>query len=556
MTLEDSLQRLIDETNEPTADEKWRIGIAEGLRPDDESDLTHKDYADKPVEFCQIVLGMYLTADQQEFMRAVVNPMYEIIQVQSATGVGKTFALSALAVWVYKTMKDAQIYTASAPPEKNLKTLLWGEIYKLAEDNISLFLKDDVRASMHITRGTREFITGVTIPTSKSHEQMVTIFSGKHAPVLVFIFDEADGIPDAVFEGADGCMSGGLFVKQIVTYNPKKKEGEAYRRKIDGDAYVLSMSAFNHPNVIHGDASIVPGAVTREATGRRINDWTEPLAEDEEIDITCFEVPEFLVGYIAHTPAGKPYPPIEAGWRRIVDGQFSYKVLGLYPAAGLDQLLRDDWIDMAVAKWESMRAMNDGIVTPPDGINPKMGLDVAGGGPDSHVAVFNYGGWIEPPISWKHMDPDRGAEKAARLYVEREAKRAYVDSTGVGAATPHRMYRYGRDQGWDVEAIMVMVNKASKGWTDEGDFGILRDESFWRLREAFRKGEIMIPPASYSFECKRLHQALVALTYEHQGSTIRVVQKKILIKKLGFSPDECDGLMLTYCPASVWMGSI
>ena len=547
---------MLEELNEPTAEQQWMTGIADGLKPEEDSDLTYKKYAADPVGFCRTVLGMYLTPDQEEFMRAVVNPKYEIIQVQSATGVGKTYALSALAVWIYKTMKGAKVYTASAPPEKNLKELLWGEIYQLIQDNTSLFLKDDVRASMHITRSKKEFITGVTIPTSKSHEQMVTIFSGKHAPVLIFIFDEADGIPDAVFEGADGCMSGGIFIKQIVTYNPKKKEGEAYRRKVDGDAYVLSMSAFNHPNVIHGDDSIVAGAVTRKTTVRRINDWTEPLEEDEEEDSTCFEVPDFLVGFIAHTPAGKPYPPLEAGMRRIVDGQFSYKVQGEYPAAGLDQLLRDDWIDQAVAKWEAMRAMNDGIVTPPEGIQPKMGLDVAGGGPDSHVATFNYGGWILPAISWKHMDPDRGAEKATRFYMEHKAKRAYVDSTGVGAAAPHRMYRYGREKGWDIQAAIVMVNSKSKGWSEDGDFYILRDEAYWSLREAFRKGDIMIPPSSYSFECKRLHQALVALTYEHQGSTIRVVQKKILKKKLGFSPDECDSLMLTYCPASVWMGTI
>jgi hypothetical protein len=556
MTLQESMDKLIQARKLPTAREMWATGIADGLEPDDDQQLDHQRYASDPVGFCKDVLGLYLTPDQEEFMRAVADPRYEIVQVQSATGVGKTFALGALAVWAYKSMSGCKVYTASAPPEKNLKELLWGEIYNLTEKFPSLFLKDDVKASMHISRSTKEFITGVTIPSSKSHEQMVTIFSGKHAPVLLFIFDEGDGIPDAVFEGADGCMSGGIFIKQIVCFNPKRKEGEAYRRKIDGEAYVLSMSAFSHPNVIYGDDHIVPGAVTKEKTARRINDWTEPLPEEDEPDSTCFEVPDFMVGYKAHTSAGKPYPPIEAGWRRIVDGQFSYKVLGLYPAAGLDQLIRDDWIKNAVTRWEAMRAMTGGIPEPPGGIDPLMGLDVAGGGPDSHIATFRYGGWVEPPIGWKNMDPDRGAEKATRLYNEHGAERCYVDSTGVGAAAPHRMYRYGRDQGWDVSAVMVMVNERSTGWNEDGDFYSVRDEAYWALREAFRTGNIMIPPSSYSFECKRLHQALVALTYDFQGSTIKVVQKKILKKKLGFSPDEVDSLMLTYCPENTWMGSI
>ena len=59
------------------------------------------------------------------------------------------------------------------------------------------------------------------------------------------------------------------------------------------------MSAFDHPNVIYGDDKIVPGAVTREKTARRINDWTIPLEEDEEEDSTRYEGPVLMVGYYA-----------------------------------------------------------------------------------------------------------------------------------------------------------------------------------------------------------------------------------------------------------------
>jgi hypothetical protein len=554
MTLQDTLDQLESERSKPLAKDSWFTGLADDLVDDEK--LPHSKYDRDPVGFCKEVLGLYLTPDQEEFLNALMLPNIDIIQVQSATGVGKTFALSTIAIWAYKTMKACKVYTASAPPERNLKELLWGEIYQLVEDNAQMFLKDDVKASMNIARGKKEFITGVTIPSSKSPEQMVTIFSGKHAPILIFLLDEGDGIPDPVYEGADGCMSGGIFIKQIVCFNPKKKEGVAYRRKIDGDAHILVMSAFNHPNVITGNDAIVPGAVTREKTAKRINDWTEPLRDDEEPDVTCFEVPEFLEGYVAHTTAGKEYPAIDPGWRRILDGQFSYKVLGEYPAAGLDQLIRDDWIDNAVTLWEAMRAMNEGLVLPPAGLLPKMGYDVAGEGADSHVISFRYGGWWDIPISWKDMDPDRGAEKAAKHYHDRAATRAYVDSTGVGAAAPHRMYRYGREQDWDIQATIVMVNEKSKGWTEEGDFYSVRDEAFWLMREAFRKGEVMIPPSTFNFECKRLHQALVALTYENRGSTLKVVEKKVWKKKLGFSPDELDSFMLTYCPDNVWMGTI
>ena len=72
------------------------------------------------------------------------------------------------------------------------------------------------------------------------------------------------------------CCIAVQVTKQIVTYKPKKKEGEAYRRKVDGDAFVLSMSAFNHPNVIHGDDSILLCTVIMEKISRFVNDNKEP----------------------------------------------------------------------------------------------------------------------------------------------------------------------------------------------------------------------------------------------------------------------------------------
>jgi hypothetical protein len=70
--------------------------------------------------------------------------------------------------------------------------------------------------------------------------------------------------------------------KQIVCYNPKKKEGVAYKRSKDGSAKVLSMSAFNHPNVIYGDDSIMPSAVKEEYATRGLIIVRKPPADDEE----------------------------------------------------------------------------------------------------------------------------------------------------------------------------------------------------------------------------------------------------------------------------------
>ena len=222
-----SLPDLKGTGNKPSIKDLWAQGLEEGLDPDAGQD--YAAYQDDPVGFAEDVLGVKLTRAQKELLEAVRD--YEIVQVKSATGVGKTFVLGVLAIWVYKAWKWAQVYTTAAPPESNLKKLLWGEIYSLAREHVILFEGDKVRASMHIDRHPKQFVTGVSIPKDAKAEDIVTKWSGKHSPVLVFIFDEGDGIPDAVYEGADGCMSGGIFVRQVVCFNPKKKSGEAYRRE-------------------------------------------------------------------------------------------------------------------------------------------------------------------------------------------------------------------------------------------------------------------------------------------------------------------------------------
>jgi hypothetical protein len=538
--------------NKPNVKELWKQGIVEGLDPELGNDYV--TYQDDPVGFAEDVLSVKLTSAQKELLEAVRD--YEIVQVKSATGVGKTFVLSVLATWVYKCWKWAQVYTTAAPPESNLKKLLWGEIYSLTQEHPLVFEMDKIRASMHIDRHPKQFVTGVSIPKDAKPEDIVTKWSGKHSPVLVFIFDEGDGIPDAVYEGADGCMSGGVFVRQIVCYNPKKKSGEAYRRENERRAHIIKMSALDHPNVRTG-RDIVPGAVVRDKTILRIDEWTEPKPLDKELDETCWQVPAFLVGLTAERGNGTRTEPLNPGWRVIVDDQFYYKVLGEYPAGGMNQLIWDNWIDDAVSKWEAMRALNGGTIKPPEGVEqPVMGQDVADMGDDSHCTAFRYGIWWDVPITWKGVDPDDAAERAAKLYIERNAKVCMVDSIGVGAGVPTRMYKSGKELGKRITAIRVNVGEKALGHTDEGKFYRMRDESYWAMRTAFRNGQVAMPPPSHNNACQRLHDSLKAMTYEIQGDSIRVAIKEVMKKRIGYSPDEMEAYMLTYSPLNNWMGGI
>ena len=422
-----------------------------------------------------------------------------------------------------------------------------------------MFALDTVKASLHIYRHPKQFITGVTIPKDASEEDMETKWSGKHSPVLVFIFDEGDGIPDPVYRGADGCMSGGTFVRQIVCYNPKKRQGTAYRRERAERAKIIKMSALEHPNVMTGK-DVIPGAVTLNKTILRVHEWTEPKPIEKEIDTTCWKLPAFLVGLVATKGNGEPTPPLRPGWRSITDNQFYYKVLGEYPAGGVDRLIAEEWIDDAVARWEMMRAANNNEVIPPRGIRPTMGLDVSAGGPDFHCAAFRYGTWWDVPIVWKDDDPSLAAETAAQKYVDRNAKVCMVDATGVGAGSAGVMNRQSTLLNSYIKAVPVMVGERSKGYTEEADraaFALVRDEAYWSIRVVFRRGEVALPPEDHNEACKRLHEALRTVTFDRDSKgKIKIMDKRTMRKKFGWSPDELESFVMTYAPANVWIGSI
>ena len=180
-----------------------------------------------------------------------------------------------------------------------------GELGGLAERNPDLFSKDMLK-TLHIERSAQSFITGVTIPQSGTAAQKQAKFSGKHAPHLLFIVDEADAVPDEVFAAIESCLSGG-HGRLLIMFNPRSEQGEVYRMERDGRANVVILSALNHPNVLSGK-DIIPGAVDRQTTVRRINQWTRPLSGRERPDLSCFEVPGFLVGVTSTDQAGRELP--------------------------------------------------------------------------------------------------------------------------------------------------------------------------------------------------------------------------------------------------------
>jgi hypothetical protein len=495
-------------------------------------------YRDDPVAFGQKVLGENYTDEVKTMMESVRDNPITIAKSSNATG--KTHGSARVAIWWYKSFPDSQVYTAAAPPESNLKKLLWGEIGSIAHKHPKLF-GGDTLTNLHIARSPQTFLTGVTVPMSGTEAQREAKFSGKHAPHLLFILDEADAVPDEVFKGIESCMSGG-HARLLCMFNPRAEVGPVYRMERDGRAKVVQLSAFNHPNVREG-WDVIPGAVTRETTVRRINEWARPLADGEHVEGDCFRLPGFLEGAVSKSQSGIEYPPLHAGHYKIMQPEFSYMVLGQYPAQAVTQLISREWIARARSRWDAYVSQYGEI--PPRGVHASMGLDVAEFGSDANVAMFRYGGFVERPVSWGGMDPVMSGDRAMVEYRSRKVLRAYVDATGVGAGVAPHMVRGG------CTAVAVKVASSPTQSTELGEFNILRDQLWWACREWLRTDlGAMLPPD------EQLIEELHTPTYEVLGGKIRVMKKEIIRELLKRSPDKADALCLTFYQSKLLFRSI
>lgn len=489
-------------------------------------------YRRDPVGFGEQELGEAYTDDIKTVMESVRDNPVTIARSGNATG--KTHAAARIAIWWYKTFPGGQVYTTAAPPERNLKTLLWGEINKVVINHPALFENDrPVSLGINDPADPQHFIQGVSIPMAGTPEQREAKFSGKHSPYLLFIVDEGDAVPVEVYKAIESSMSGG-HARLLIMFNPRAEQGVVYQKERDKLANVVELSALDHPNVITGE-DIIPGAVTRAKTVERFNKWTRALASGEQPDAECVEVPAFLVGCTAPREDGGEYPPLPAGQRKVEEPAFWYMVMARYPAQGENQLISRAWLDAARSRYDAYVAQFGAV--PPKGVQPVIGLDVADMGRDWNRLALRYGGYVPPLLGWQGLDTDLTADEGAKYYQLYEARQANVDGTGVGAGVAPKMSRAG------CNAQKVMVASSPTYATEMGEFYQLRDQLWWSVREWLRADPGAMLPAD-----EELLEDLSAPKYEIKNGKIKVTDKDRLKAQLGRSPDKGDALGLTFAP--------
>jgi phage terminase large subunit len=174
----------------------------------------HPWYND-PVAFVREALEGDPLRHQLEFLRAVAGN--EKVAIASGQKIGKTRTLIWCALWWYSTRVDARIILA-ARNEYQTQRVLWRELKKVirkARLPIDGVLADQARTGLRAAD-----LREMSGHTTKEAEAI----SGVSGDALLYLIDEASGLPQELGEAIEGNLASGTC-KFVMVSNPTQTDG-------------------------------------------------------------------------------------------------------------------------------------------------------------------------------------------------------------------------------------------------------------------------------------------------------------------------------------------
>lgn len=202
-----------------------------------------------------------------EVQSAVHSPTDKRVAVASGHKIGKSHTASIIGLWFYSCFADAKVVFSSTTAHQ-VKTILWDEFRKtrwfskipipgdMHELPSSGFISEDFRTARGFTAREPEAVAGI---------------SGRN---LLFLLDEASGIPDDIHEAVAGNMAGSATL--VMFSNPTRTLGtffDAFNDKADFYR-TFQISSEETPNALTG-RRLIPGLATRPYVDEMREEWGE-----------------------------------------------------------------------------------------------------------------------------------------------------------------------------------------------------------------------------------------------------------------------------------------
>jgi hypothetical protein len=437
--------------------------------------------------------------------------------VKSCHEVGKSFiAARTMGWWIDTHPLGTAFVVTTAPTAPQVEAILWREFGRVhAKGNLPGRL-NQTEWWFSPVAGKDELIAVGRKPADTNP----TAFQGIHAPYVLFVGDEACGLPKEILEAADSLVANDNS-KVLLIGNPDDPESHfATLCKPGSDYNVIEIGAFETPNFT---GEPLPQFALDQLIGRTYVEekrkqwapnwyWVDRSGNrtDPRSGVRCV------------CPEGEDPTDTDPFWQS--------KVLGKFPKMGdVMSLIPEAWI----------RAAQERSLPPNDSEN-EIGLDVGGGG-DSTCGAHRLGGHVR--IRWEDHNPD--TMQTCGLAVSNRkrfgASIVKVDSIGIGRGVADRAKELNEP------FIAVNVGETVEGTDIEGrdlkDFYLnKRAYYYWNLRTRFEEGTIDIDPHD-----QELAKELANLRFKRTSSGKVQIESKIDMKKRGMpSPNRAEAVMLAF----------
>lgn len=456
-------------------------------------DLAAEESAMLAADWITTVLGCQLADYQSEIANAVQQGNVAVAACHSP---GKTFIAARIVLWWLYTKPDSIVIT-TAPTDRQVEKLLWGEIRKALQTAKRSLPGRKLNTEIQI--GPRHFATGFTAPPADSDK-----FGGFHSENVLLIVDEASGVGEEVYKAIDGITAGGQC-RILLIGNPLVPEGRFYKifREQNPRYRRIHISAFDTPNFKGLEwADFITGA------------WCDKLGAQNPYSTS----PQWVADMIQEYGDDLENPFIKA------------RILGQFPES-------DEFAVFPLSALYRARSQRTG-----DELGP---LEYApywiGHTQDTMTIVGRvHQACREHPDCSFGVDVARSAHGDESVIMRRPGRKViFVDVIGVGAGVYDRL-RENPPEGYAVRAVNV-----GAGAKDSTKFANLKAEIIWRVRQLVLAGERTLPN-----DDKTISQ-FAAIRYAiRSNGKIEIEDKQKLKGRVGYSPDRADAAFLLEADAS------
>ncbi len=368
-------------------------------------------YVNEPLEWLTDRVGEAVWTKQAQILESVRD--HKRTAVPSAHAVGKSFtAARAAAWWLDSHPPGSAMVVTSAPTFQQVRAILWREIRRChAKGNLVGYVN---QTEWHING---ELVGFGRKPPDGDEDS----FQGIHAQYVLVILDEASGVPESVWAGAEKVTT--TSDCRILAIGNPDYEGSRFDQVCRSEAWhTITISAFDSPNFT--DEPLPPGAPLVDA------DWVDGIKVQYGIDS-----PRYMA-----------------------------QVLGQFPSDRLDGVV--PWSKISEARLRDLGDQSGEIV---------MGLDVAGPGEDETVAWIRQGDKALAKHVFRSPTPEGVLAEVKQAILKAGVTRLNYDSIGVG-----HFVSVGLD---DLRGVSMTAVNVAEAASDKARWANKRAEVHWFVRE-------------------------------------------------------------------------